>query len=93
MTSKAVRVQISGRVQGVWFRGWTQQEATRLEVSGWIRNHVDGHVEALFSGPEENVDQMVELCWQGPGLANVTQITVSPETSSEQEGFRVLRGV
>ena len=92
MTSKAVRVQIYGRVQGVWFRGWAQQEATRLGLSGWVRNHVDGHVEALFSGLEEDVEQMIELCWQGPGLAKVAQITVRSEKSPAQEGFRVLRG-
>jgi len=92
MTTKAVRALISGRVQGVWFRGWAQQEAARLELSGWVRNHPDGHVEALFSGFEENVDQMIELCWQGPGLAKVTHIAINSETPPEQEGFRVLRG-
>jgi len=92
MTTKAVRVQISGRVQGVWFRGWAQQEATRLGLSGWIRNHADGYVEALFSGTEDSVDQMIELCWQGPGLAKVVQVTVSSDEPTEQNGFHVLRG-
>ena len=50
-----VRVRISGRVQGVWYRGWTVDEARRLGLSGWVRNRRDGSVEAVFSGPEHVV--------------------------------------
>jgi len=91
MTGKTVRVQISGQVQGVWFRGWAQQEATRLGLSGWIRNRVDGRVDALFSGVEDDVDQMLDLCWQGPGLAKVKSVEIEQDEPPEQGGFRVVR--
>ncbi|MCH6588225.1 MAG: acylphosphatase [Proteobacteria bacterium] len=63
---KRVRVVISGRVQGVWFRGWTVDEATARGLSGWVRNRRDGTVEAVFEGAPEAVDAMVEACRTGP---------------------------
>ena len=47
----AVRVRITGRVQGVYFRGWTRDEAARLGLDGWVRNEADGSVTALIAGP------------------------------------------
>ena len=59
-TDTAVRVRISGRVQGVWYRGWAVDTARNLGVQGWVRNRRDGTVEALFAGPLEAVQRMVE---------------------------------
>ena len=56
MTVLSVRVVIEGRVQGVFFRSWTIQEATRRNLLGWIRNRLDGTVEAVFSGAETEVE-------------------------------------
>ena len=50
-TRIAVRARISGRVQGVWFRAWTVEQAEMLGLDGWVRNRSDGSVEALFAGP------------------------------------------
>lgn len=65
------RVVITGHVQGVWYRGWTVQQAQALNLSGWVRNLSDGRVEALFHGPADTVDRMVESCRQGPPAARV----------------------
>ena len=63
--TKAVLVRIEGRVQGVWYRGWTMQEAIGRRLAGWVRNRRDGSVEALFAGPKPAVDEMIEACWHG----------------------------
>ena len=86
---KAVHIVISGRVQGVWYRGWTEREALRRRLDGWVRNRRDGTVEALFSGPEELVSEMIEACGEGPPAARVVRID---ETSAAvpPPGFHVL---
>lgn len=74
--SKRVRVLAGGRVQGVFFRDSTRQEAERLGVSGWVANRADGRVEAEFQGPAEAVDEAVAFVRRGPGRANVTELNV-----------------
>ncbi len=75
---KSIRVIIKGRVQGVWFRGWTLEKATQLGISGWVKNKKNGTVEALFSGPNYEVDKMLHSCWIGPKNASVNDIIVTP---------------
>jgi Acylphosphatases len=83
---KTVRVRIEGRVQGVWYRGWTVREASERGLAGWVRNRSDGSVEAVFSGPKPAVDAMLEACWEGPPAARVTRVTpvAAPEPESER---------
>ena len=81
MSEVTKRVLISGKVQGVWFRAWTVEQATRLHLRGWVRNRKDGRVEALIAGPSHIVDDLVELCHQGPPMAKVESVEV--ETSGE----------
>jgi acylphosphatase len=88
---KAVRVRISGRVQGVWFRAWTERQATALGLDGWVRNRRDGDVEALFAGPDEAVDAMLAECWNGPKNARVEAVLAEPDDPPEDSGFRVTR--
>lgn len=68
------RVLISGRVQGVWFRGWTVKQARSLGVLGWVRNLRNGSVEALFAGPAESVEAMIAACQDGPPAARVDAV-------------------
>ena len=82
-----VRVRIKGRVQGVWYRGWTLDHARRLGLSGWVRNRRDGSVEAVFSGPEQAVRTAIELCRQGPPAALVREVTEQIETEPVEPGF------
>ena len=67
---------IAGRVQGVWFRGSTQSFARSKEVRGWVRNRLDGTVEALFEGIEEDVRAVVAWCRDGPPGARVDRVDV-----------------
>lgn len=75
---KAVLARISGRVQGVWYRGWTVEKATALGLNGWVRNRADGTVEALFAGPAAAVDSMLAACREGPPAALVRDVAVEP---------------
>lgn len=86
----AVLVRIEGRVQGVWYRGWTVDEAHRRGIDGWVRNRADGSVEALFSGPRAEVDAMIEACRQGPSAARVTRISTEPAEPPPHRGFHPL---
>ena len=70
----AVRVVITGRVQGVWFRGWPVGEAVARGLAGWVRNRRDGCVEALFAGPADAVEAMVAICREGPPAAAVASV-------------------
>lgn len=74
---KAVRCLVSGRVQGVWFRGNTQKMANRLGVTGRASNLEDGCVEVLACGEAAAVDQLVAWLHRGPALARVDAVDVS----------------
>ena len=86
----AVRVEIRGRVQGVWYRAWTAQEAQARGLRGWVRNRRDGSVEALFIGPQDKVDSMVEACREGPPAARVDSVQRFAARDDGEAGFRQL---
>ena len=88
MTVTAKRVRIRGRVQGVFYRGWTVERARALGLSGWVRNRRDGSVELLASGPGEAVDSLIEQCRQGPPVAMVTDIEIEEATEPVTGEFR-----
>jgi acylphosphatase len=88
--TKAVVARIEGRVQGVWFRGWTLMEARRRGLRGWVRNRSDGSVEAMFAGPKPAVDAMLEACWDGPPAAQVRRVTPSSAVYPQDPGFHAL---
>lgn len=87
-----VHVVISGRVQGVWFRASTKQKAEQLGLTGWVKNTVDGNVEAIFEGDEPTVNEMIAWCRKGPPLAQVTDVKVTRQRfGGEFTDFTVLR--
>jgi acylphosphatase len=88
--NKTITVKIEGRVQGVYYRAWTEQTARALGLDGSVRNASDGSVEAVFSGPADKVDEMLRRCADGPPDARVTKMTVTKEGGSVGPGFRVL---
>ena len=88
MTVTAKRIRVHGRVQGVFYRGWTVERARALGLSGWVRNRRDGTVEILASGPGEAVDALIEQCRQGPSVAVVTEIEVEDVAEPMPEGFQ-----
>jgi acylphosphatase len=87
MATVATRLIITGRVQGVGFRAWTQREARRRALRGWVRNRRDGSVEALIIGAPDAVDALVEICRRGPTLARVDQVTPSPAEDDGSPDF------
>jgi len=72
------RLAITGRVQGVGYRDWAMETAQRLGLNGWVRNRIDGSVEALVVGDDEAVGKMIEACRRGPVLARVDAVDVEP---------------
>jgi acylphosphatase len=72
------RLTARGRVQGVWFRESMRQEAARLDVTGWVRNRMDGSVEAVVQGRPEAVEAMVAWARRGPEAAAVESLEVTP---------------
>src|SRR5258708_14133657 len=77
--SDAIRhVMIRGRVQGVGYRYWVEQQATARELEGWVRNRRAGSVEALFAGPADVVFEMIALSRRGPSSARVDTIQEDP---------------
>jgi len=87
VSARTVHIFIDGRVQGVWFRGWTIQQATALGITGWVRNRSDGRVEAVFSGEPSHIDAMLERCRKGPPLARVDSLDISEQTTQKFSGF------
>ena len=71
------RVIVRGRVQGVGFRAWTEHEARRRALDGWVRNRRDGAVEAVFAGAPDVVATMIEACRRGPPSARVDALDVA----------------
>ena len=88
--SKAVRVRISGLVQGVSFRVWTRFRAEEFGLAGWVRNETDGSVTALIAGPETAVLAMLKEFWKGPPGASVQAVEAEPVSpESVPSGFRI----
>jgi acylphosphatase len=85
------RVVVRGEVQGVFFRDSTRREAESRGVSGSVTNRSDGAVEAVFEGPAEAVEAMIEFCRSGPGRAEVEDVEVTEEKPEGRGGgFRVI---
>ena len=82
-----VRLRITGRVQGVGYRAWAVQEATRLGLRGWVCNRRDGSVEALVSGPEDVVSAMIAACGEGPYAARVNLVLTETARDDGSAGF------
>jgi acylphosphatase len=87
---ETVRLRITGRVQGVGYRFWAMRTAESLGLRGWVRNRLDGSVEALVTGNPADVAAMVEASRNGPPGAHVAEVTVTPETDDGSIGFVAL---
>ena len=90
MTMRRVRVFVSGKVQRVRYRESTREEASRLGLSGWVRN-VDERVEFVAQGDSQHVDALLAWARRGPPAAKVTGLEVIEEPDGGAEtGFRVV---
>jgi acylphosphatase len=78
MSHSIRQVVIRGRVQGVGYRAWVEQQASARKLEGWVRNRSDGSVEALFAGPADVVSDMIAQCRRGPLSARVDAVKEEP---------------
>ena len=81
--------RVSGRVQGVFFRASTQQQARLLNVSGYAKNCFDGSVEVLVCGEEDNVLRLCEWLGTGPEFARVEHVDCSEHAFMDMNGFSI----
>lgn len=82
MTAKRVHIIVEGRVQGVFFRDYTQKKGSKLGLAGWVRNQNNGSVEAVIEGDAAAVDQMIAWFHKGSPLSEVTKVMVTAEEPS-----------
>jgi len=74
-----VKVIVKGIVQGVNFRYYSQRQAAKFNITGWVKNLPDGSVAGVFEGDEQDVEAMVQWCRRGPPSAQVTELIAQPE--------------
>lgn len=87
-----VHLEVSGRVQGVFYRASAEAHARKLGLVGWVRNLPDGRVEAVAEGPPEALDAFVAWCHKGPPAARVDEVFVAHEAATgEFTGFTTRR--
>lgn len=84
---RAVRVIVSGRVQGVGYRAFVEQQSALHGIDGWVRNRRDGSVEAVLSGRNEAVHAMLDLLRAGPPAAKVADVAAEPFAGEVHPGF------
>jgi acylphosphatase len=90
MSRESVRVLVSGRVQGVFFRASTQEKAGELGLDGWVRNLPDGRVETQLEGEAGAVDEMLAWLRQGPAAAVVEDLRTRSVAPENRDGFDVI---
>ncbi|HVF69118.1 MAG TPA: acylphosphatase [Xanthomonadales bacterium] len=89
---KQAHIFVSGVVQGVGYRYFVRSNARKLGLTGWVRNTTNGKVEAVLRGSQEQIEQMLALCRQGPMLSEVKNIQLEWEEGNEEfESFEVRK--
>ena len=91
MTNIARHASVTGQVQGVFYRAWTQAQARELAISGWVRNCPDGSVEAHVQGDEGDVSRMIERMRAGPANARVDDVDVESAALDSSGRFELRR--
>ncbi|MFL6763096.1 MAG: acylphosphatase [Sphingomicrobium sp.] len=85
----ARHVSVTGRVQGVFFRAWTKEQAEKLGITGWVRNCPDGRVDAHVEGEKTAVDAIVQQLRRGPSAARVEDVRLWDADPCDFESFEV----
>ena len=91
MEKTAYILHIRGKVQGVFYRKSTRETAERLGLTGWVRNEPDGAVTAEAEGPEEQLQEFIAWCKQGPPAARVQDVEVKASVVKGYSSFEVIR--
>ncbi|SDJ56530.1 acylphosphatase [Natronorubrum texcoconense] len=82
-------VFVTGTVQGVYYRANTRDTAREKGIAGWVKNLEDGRVEAIFEGPEDAVESMIEWCQTGSPAAEVENVEAEYEEPQGEDGFEI----
>ena len=85
-----LHVIFSGKVQGVYFRYNTQKKAIQIGLSGWVKNLINGNVEAVFEGEENKIKEIIEYCKNGQSYAKVKSIDAIKEKEQGLNNFEII---
>jgi len=88
MVSK--RIQVLGKVQGVFYRATAKTKADDLKLVGWVRNEPDGSVVMEVQGDDVKVSQMIEWCKEGPTFSRVDQVLEEPAEPLNERSFEIV---
>lgn len=86
---KTISIQVIGRVQGVYFRAFTQKKAVKLGLDGFVQNLSDGSVYIEAQGESDALDQLIAWCHKGPLMAKVQQVNVAQIAPTDHNGFTI----
>jgi len=87
---RCVRLIVTGRVQGVGYRAFFAREAARLALAGWVRNRIDGSVEALIHGDDAAVTAALDAARRGPSAGRVDHVAIFEAGAPEEAGFLIV---
>ena len=93
MAKAARHVRVTGRVQGVFYRAWTREQAQSLGVHGWVRNCPDGSVQAHAEGDEQAVEQLIARMREGPPGASVSELTAETVEPEDFHNFSIVHAL
>lgn len=88
---QTIKIKVEGRVQGVFFRQSTQEKAMDLGIKGTVKNCDDDSVEIVATGMKEQLDKLVEWCWEGPPKAKVINVTTQELSLQQFYNFSIIR--
>ncbi|MGM0629165.1 MAG: acylphosphatase [Patescibacteria group bacterium] len=86
---KRINALVSGKVQGVFFRAYTQKKAQEKGISGWVRNLKDGRVEVVAEGAERSIERFIEFLWEGSPSSRVDDVSVKWQEPEGKSGFYI----
>jgi acylphosphatase len=88
---RQVKLRITGKVQGVFFRASTREKAQQLGITGWVKNEPDGTVAATGQGPDVQLQQWIDWCHEGPPQARVESVEVEAQPLTSFQEFEIIR--
>ena len=88
---QTIKIKVEGRVQGVFFRQSTQEKAMDLGIKGTVKNCDDDSVEIVATGMKEQLDKLVEWCWDGPPKAKLINVTTQELSLQQFYNFSIIR--
>ncbi len=86
---KQVRIQVTGKVQGVWFRVHTRDQAKALGLTGWVKNEPNGSVSIVACGPDSQIQLLIEWAHRGAPLSRVDQVIATDEQPESFDHFDI----